>query len=274
MKPIKIAFTAVGLVALAAAPAAALADMTYFAFEYSGLQFQYTRNANDFTPGTVIGSITIDELVNSALVAEKISTGPDDSIDFGGDDDVVLGWTPFNQGDFTFALSADVLYLGPNSYHILASGTGGKRLSGTDSTGSGGGTSGNSYEASLSSNFVYFDGTLFRFDAGLGSAPGNDAILLDNDTPDGPAWTFIGSDGSSIGLSGSGAEDRTNYGTGDIFQFHVYFDLGVRDLDWFFSGDRDHEGAQTKVTVIPVPAAVVLGVVGLAAIVWAKRRML
>jgi len=84
------------------------------------------------------------------------------------------------------------------------------------------------------------------------SGPGNDILV-----PSGASWTFVG-DSHTITI-----DDPTGWDSGTFTTFQ--WAIGnISDLDTFFQSDRTLAGGETIFTVVPMPAGVVLGFLGLA----------
>ncbi|MCX5674712.1 MAG: hypothetical protein NTX87_06865, partial [Planctomycetota bacterium] len=66
------------------------------------------------------------------------------------------------------------------------------------------------------------------------------------------------------------AQSRS-YGNGDLFVIKVNVPVGT--LDDLFASDRSMTGGEVKGSIVPAPAAVLLGLVGLAAVGWYRRRL-
>lgn len=264
------------IAAASAFPASTMADIPYFLFEYGALHFNYTRNGNAATPGAMIGTLSLSRTGSSIFSARKYSAGPNGLIQNGGGDDVPLDTdTTFATGDFGFSVSSEVFFNGTNSYEIRSSGSGGNMVAGTDSTSGGGATSGDSFQARMHSTSVIVSGVLFSFTGLMSNLLTNDAVLLDNDTPNGPGWTFWGSNGQNIGLTAN----RDSYDIGQLIEIFVDFSASFSDLDDFFyrqgpqGSMRDNQTGETKLTVVPAPAAVMLGAIGLIIVGHLKRRL-
>ena len=98
----------------------------------------------------------------------------------------------------------------------------------------------------------------------LATQAGNDAILVNSDP-----WTFAGTSQDS-GV-GNGSDTVANtitiagwdaWDSGDLFTIH--WDVGtISNLDTLFGSDRTLSNGQMVFTVVPVPAAVLIGMLGL-----------
>ncbi len=276
LKLLSLAAAAVGI-GLAGQPATA--DIG-FKFLYSGLTLSYDRSATD---GSALGLGTVGTLtigLPTTLEIRQFNTGPDGRL--GGSDDVFLDSVRIDGGaNMLLSVSMDVVRLGTNIYRMEGTATG------TDLS-----TATNSHEAavkvdnsSVSSYITYYDpiggigGGHFSF-AGLAyTLAGNDAILV-NRALLGSDWVFTGqgpvmagdpdADSSSTTLRLD--TGRLNYDRGSLAFFDIDVDAGFGNLDGWFSYDQSETAGQLQLNVIPTPAAVTLGLIGLGLACCIRRR--
>ena len=135
---------------------------------------------------------------------------------------------------------------------------------------------------------ISYGNGILRIEGVIGVAPGNDSILA-NPTPD---WVYQGgANGTPAGADGVvnqmtiGSDIRTNYTTGILAVLEVSLTRFVDgtsaaglDADGLFAQALLHQGfvstsAQLQLTVIPEPAAALLGVLGLVGVSLARRRI-
>jgi len=96
-----------------------------------------------------------------------------------------------------------------------------------------------------------------------GSLSGNSPILVNRPTG-GPGWTY---QGENSAVSVNGAE---TYDTGTIFA--LQFNTGQSSLDDLFGTSASYSGGKIEGTVVPEPAAALLGLLGFGMVGWARRR--
>ncbi|MCC7292715.1 MAG: hypothetical protein IT449_11710 [Phycisphaerales bacterium] len=234
-----------------------------FFIDASTLEFTYIKGAGG--PGSY-GQITVHDIVSSNLAVQHLNLGGDGQI--GGGDDTLLDLAEIgDSGQFSVSFVGDVFKNGANDYSIVGSLSIGDVNSPPDVI-----------VGNFGSDSLAIGGGFFSFGGDLSNPNG---ILQ----PSGNSWVFTGlaGDTSDIingqfgGLDGGDgtitlAEGRGGYRTGNVLDFQ--FVGKFADLDAFFDAARQgSSGADMKITVVPVPAAWLLGSLGLAAAGVIRRRM-
>jgi hypothetical protein len=255
----------VGVLAIAAAPA--LADIG-FRFDYTGLELSYTAAAG---PGGKVGTLSLYGADYVRL--DKIDLGGDG---FGGGNDTLLDDADISgSANMGFGFSGTVYKLGTNSYQIVGT------VTGTDTN-----TASNSHEAGVVSTTVnYVDlgagqGGLLSFTGDAATLPLNDSILI-NRSVVGAEWRWVGNgvpsagDPDEDGIVGdvSLVSGRKLFDKGAVLLFEISMDR-VADLDALFSANRSavNSGDFKFEIVVPAPAAILLGVIGLGVLGYLKHR--
>jgi hypothetical protein len=222
-------------------------------FDFQGLKFSFDRTAASGATG-MIGTFTVETTSGSDLQAAI----RDENVIL--DDVEIDDWT-----DFDFSFTGDVMYNG-SSYSLVALGANSDGISFTDVD-----TSDNAVEADFSSTATSVSPlggnvNLFSFSGNLGSLGGSADPILVNRPTGGPTWTFEG-DGSETIVAGPPVD---NFQTGGLVQIHLTTtETSVDDL---FEEDVMLSGGDLKLTVVPAPAALILGLIGLPVVGWIKRR--
>jgi hypothetical protein len=160
--------------------------------------------------------------------------------------------------NFDLAVDLTMTQLGPNIW----SGTG--ALTFTDlATGS------NAVEAAITTTSIVATGNSLEIRGALSPLAGT-SILVNRGDP----WTFAGSFGSG-GANADGVPGQItvsnpgSYDGGDILTLKFGYDGTV---DQFFLNPQDLTGGEVKGAIVPVPAAVLLGFLGLGAAGLKLRR--
>ncbi|MCG3130379.1 MAG: hypothetical protein FLDDKLPJ_01136 [Phycisphaerae bacterium] len=250
-----------GLAAAFCLAGSAQAGIGFFV-DASTLQFTYTKGAGG--PGSV-GQITITNIVSSNLVLQKLDLGANGEI--GGGDDTLVDLAEIgDSSQFSVSFVADVFKNGANDYSIVGSLGIGDVNSPPDVI-----------VGNFLSNSLSLGGGFFSFEGGLSNSngilqpDGSDTWVftgLADDTPDFINGVFGGDDGVDGTVSLDSA--RGSYRSGNLLDFQ--FVGKSPNLDAFFNADRQgSNGADMKITIVPVPAGVALGMIGLSA-AWALRR--
>ncbi len=253
---------AAAVVALAGfVSAPALATETGFFFDLALLDFHY-----DAGVGPGVGRITLENTLGSIDVV-KTDLGADGH--FGGGDDVDLD---FATADFTSGWDVmatfDVFQLGVDTYRLVGT------IQVMDVT------STTVLDAGVFSTVLTNDnlvpdtsGTSLTFRAALGNPGG----ILRPDSSD--SWVFTGSGGLDL-ADGDGSSTTVSLDAGrSIFNHGLLDQLTVKvgsftSLDAFFASDRDVSlGTDVKLTIVPSPTAGLLGLIGLGAVLGARRRL-
>ena len=127
-------------------------------------------------------------------------------------------------------------------------------------------------EADFASTSMFITPTggnyMFTLVGDLTTASGNSAILTGFTS--GTDWTFSGEDDSFpiTGGSDTTADQITvsstmweSFDTGDLVEFQ--FQVGASTLDAFFGAGGTYDDGNIDIHVVPIPAAVILGILGL-----------
>lgn len=228
--------------------------------DYSTLDFIFTRNLTAPTPGAVIGTFDIEDSAGTTLDAvlrDDLAVEIDRA-------------TILDNDDFDVTVTGDVIYMGPNSYALVGS------FSTTDDTGTVKvladftSTTVSMTGPPAFSNVLTIAGSLTTFGGGAGT------IFADATATD---WSFAGhtddtADGKDVGDDDTISIEDLNiasYDTGAL----IDFSLGVvfTSLDDLFASSSTVAGGDMKVTIVPVPAAVVLGLIGFGCVAGLRRRL-
>jgi len=128
-------------------------------------------------------------------------------------------------------------------------------------------------EAIFSSTGVYtlFGNNVLVIEGRLSPLSGS-TILVNYGDP----WTYVGQEnigleGNQDGMNGQFSIDNPeNYSQGDLVT--LKFGLGGLSLDALFGANRMLAGGEVKGMIVPAPAAVVLGALGLGLVGWVRRK--
>jgi hypothetical protein len=121
----------------------------------------------------------------------------------------------------------------------------------------------NAVEATFNSYLVEISGGTLNIKGNLGVVSGNSSILVNRGNP----WVFVGTnEGFPAGLDSTA--DQVTMSSISSFEggeaWTIKFGVGGT-LDNFFSTDRDLLDGEVKGSIVPIPGAVLLGVLGLGA---------
>ncbi|MCD6304140.1 MAG: hypothetical protein J7M21_04175 [Planctomycetes bacterium] len=224
-------------------PTMAKADM-WIDYDLSRARLQYDYDSNQ---------LLVTERSDSRLYMDLVRDGTiiDEAIIDGGT-------------NMDFALDLTVLQASPGVWK--ATGT----LKFTDVN-----KSANLIEASVRStniSLVPGAGNMFTLSADLGPISPAQTILVNGGTP----WQFQGGTASSFDPGQDGTnkqisiDDPHNWGNGNVFV--IKFQVGTSTLEDFFGDDQDQAPGEVKGTIVPAPAAVALGLIGLSIVGWRMRR--
>lgn len=228
--------------------------------DYSTLDFVFTRNVTPATTGAVIGTFSIEDVAGSTLDAvlrDALAVELDRA-------------TILDDANFSVAVTGDVVFLGPDSYALVGS------FVATDDSGTVKVHSDfNSSTVSMTgppefSNVLTIAGSLSTFGGGEGT------ILADGTST---SWSFAGHAGDTNALLDIGGDatisiiDRSiaSYDTGALIDFSL--GVTITDLDELFAASSVVAGGDMKVTIVPVPAAIVLGLIGFGTLAGVRRRL-
>lgn len=248
------------LVFMAFAPMA-FAGIGFF-FDASTLRFDYVKGAGG--PGSV-GKITVQDAISSAILVQHLELGNDGFL--GTLDDVVLDIARISDNNFFKVLfTADVFKIGANSYSIQGSLGIGDMGSPPDVVVGG-----------FTSTDIQINGSLFQFSGDLSNpagllqpGPGGQWIFEGDPavTPDMINGKLFGEDGvdGTVTLP----DGRDQFTNGNLVDFQLVGNFS--DLDSFFNQNQGSNGADMKIKIVPVPAALLLGLIGLAGSAVIRRR--
>jgi hypothetical protein len=131
-------------------------------------------------------------------------------------------------------------------------------------------TSDYAVEATVQSYLVQISSGVLEIKANLGDLGTNTSILVNRGDP----WVFAGS-AEGMAAGSDGTQDQVTMYNPEAYDGGQAWTIkfGVSGtLDNFFSGDRDLSDGEVKGQVVPVPAAVMLGILGLAVAGWKLRK--
>jgi hypothetical protein len=246
----------VGVVAaMVLAPSTAWADPYVINFDLQEAQLTYTAGS---TPGT--GTLIARETAYSpfALWLNQSKATIDRA-------NVTEAYG--NKMSFDFNLTLNLQQLGTEQW--LATGT----LTFTDTSGMG-----NAVEANfVSTDIIIYSGATYTLNIIGGLSPLNGTSILTGN--DGDPWTFTGDlsltnpDPNADGVVGQITlpDNRLAYGGGDLFVIKTDVTANLKDV-LFGSTWTGVQTGEVKGTVVPAPAAVLLGLFGLGVVGWYMRR--
>ena len=223
--------------------------------DYSTLDFVFTRTAAAGVFGTV-GTYEIRDVSGSsmdAILRDDMSAEIDRA--------TIRSFT-----DFDVMLSGNVDRVAANAYSLTGT------LTATDDTGM------TKVLADFASVEVSNDSigftNLFVIAGTLGTSGGGIGPIL---VPASESWSFYGHSGDTVDGLDVGNDDTIivahnamSYGGGDLVNFTLGNDIS--GLDTLFADGRTLGGGDMKVTVVPAPAGVILGVIGLGVAGCLRRR--
>jgi hypothetical protein len=245
-------FTMTLAVALVLCSTSVYAEINAF-FDFQGLTFAYNRTAAPGDTGT-IGTFSVE----TTDISDQVAAIRDGNVIL--DDSVINDWT-----DFDFSFTGEISYDG-SGYSLNSLGANGNGIAFTDIE-----TSTNAVEADFKSWAVSLSPLgasthLFSFSGNLNDLGNSNGPILVNRPPGGSTWTFEGDGGESIAIG----PPVSNFQNGGLVQIHLT--TTETSLDDLFEEDVMLSGGDMKITVVPAPAAVILGLIGLPVVGWIKRR--
>ena len=228
---------------LSAAPA--MADLV--------LQYDMNKALLDFTVGDK--KLVVTESASSVMDVAKTDNGTFSTLDTAR----VIGGA-----NFDLLLDLTLTQLGANNW----SASGSLQFSDTD-------TSDYAVEATVQSYLIQISGGSLEIKGYLGDLGTNKSILVNRGDP----WEFVGNSAPPFLPSTPAGSDGTadqvtmfnpeSYDGGQAWTIK----FGVSGtLDNFFSEDRDLSDGEVKGQVVPVPAAVLLGILGLGVVGLKLRK--
>jgi len=240
----------------ASAAMADLPDPNVF-LDYSGLGFSYTRTAPSGSVGE-IGTFRITDVPGTTL----------DAILRDADAMEVDRATILNYSNFDVSVSGTVTRLANDIYALSGA------FTATDDTGM------TRVLADFASTLVdvtpVSSTRLFTIQGGLSGAGGTAGPILVG--VDNGVWTFNGHAGDTEATLNYGGDDRISvtsppvqsYTNGDLIDFM----LGVRytSLDGLFASSTNIGGGDMKVSIVPEPATLGLGLLGVGLVGLLRRR--
>ena len=236
---IKLLILSIAVLCLSATPAMADLVLTY---DMAGAELSYDAGTK---------KLTVYETALSNLEVRQKDDTTNTTLDYAA----VVGGTNFN-------LLLDL---------TLVDGPGVNDWSGTGSFGfTDTSLASNAVEAAVQTYLIVWDGSSLTIKGYLNDLLPNTSILVKRGDP----WVFAGSAvNTALGSDGT-ADQVTMYHPGSYnggLLITIEFGIGS-NLDTLFASDQTLSGGIVTGQVVPVPAAIVLGILGLGVVGWKLRK--